>query len=102
MDLFETMRNRRSARAFKPALVPREIIENILELIINAPSANNLQPWGFIVVADEEKDRLSRKLIKAYKENQIRCISSSNSTVGEEVNHERYRTPPNTIKVISE
>jgi len=77
MDLFETMRNRRSARAFKPALVPREIIENVLELTINAPSANNLQPWEFIVVADEEKDRLSRKLIKAYKEKQISCGSGA-------------------------
>lgn len=77
MDLFEAMRDRRSVRAFKPAPVPREIIEGILELTINAPSANNLQPWEFTVVANEEKDRLSRKLIKAYKEKQISCGSGA-------------------------
>ena len=48
MDLFEAMRDRGSVRAFRPAPVPREIIEGILELTINAPSANNLQPWEFI------------------------------------------------------
>ena len=73
MDLFEAMRDRRSVRAFKPAPVPREIIEEILRLTIHAPSAINLQPWEFIVVAGEEKERLSRKLIKAYKEKQISC-----------------------------
>ncbi|MCJ7517426.1 MAG: nitroreductase, partial [Methanomassiliicoccales archaeon] len=33
----------------------------------------NLQPWEFIVVVGEEKDRLSRRLIKAYREKQISC-----------------------------
>jgi nitroreductase len=77
MDLLEAMSNRRSVRAFKPTAVPRDIIEEILELTVNAPSANNLQPWEFIVVADEEKDRLSRTLIKAYKEKQISCGSGA-------------------------
>ncbi len=75
MDVLEAIRERRSIRAFKPVSVPRETIEEILKLTINAPSANNLQPWEFIVVMDDEKDRLSRRLIKAYKEKQISCGS---------------------------
>ncbi|MEE8414226.1 MAG: nitroreductase, partial [Dehalococcoidales bacterium] len=66
-----------SVRAFKPDPVPNEMIEQILNLTINAPSANNLQPWEFIVVAGEEKDRLSRSLIKAYEEKQISCGSGA-------------------------
>ena len=77
MDVFETIRERRSARAFKPGLIPKETIEEILRLTINAPSANNLQPWEFVVVMDKEKDRLSRKLIKAFKEKQISCGSGA-------------------------
>ncbi len=77
MDLFEAVRGRRSIRAFKPNPVPRKTIEDILELTINAPSANNLQPWEFVVVADEEKDRLSRTLIKAYRDKQIACGSGA-------------------------
>jgi nitroreductase len=77
MDTLKTIRERRSARAFQPVPVPRETVEEILRLTINAPSANNLQPWEFVVVMDEEKERLSRKLLKAYKEKQISCGSGA-------------------------
>jgi nitroreductase len=77
MDALKTIRERRSARAFQPVPVPRETVEEILKLTINAPSANNLQPWEFVVVMDEEKDRLSRRLLKAYKEKQISCGSGA-------------------------
>jgi nitroreductase len=77
MDTLKTIRERRSARAFLPVPVPREKIEEILKLTINAPSANNLQPWEFVVVMDEEKERLSRRLLKAYKEKQISCGSGA-------------------------
>jgi nitroreductase len=77
MDTLKTIRERRSARAVQAVPVPREKIEEILELAVNAPSANNLQPWEFVVVMDEEKERLSRKLIKAYKEKQISCGSGA-------------------------
>jgi nitroreductase len=77
MDVFDTMRDRRSARAFKPDSVPKEKIEEILKLTINAPSANNLQPWEFVVVMDEEKDRLSRKLTRAYREKHLSCGSGA-------------------------
>ena len=73
MDLFQAIRERKSIRAFKPDPIPKETIEEILRLTIHAPSAINLQPWEFFVVTDEEKERLSRKLIKAYREKQISC-----------------------------
>ena len=73
MELFQVISERKSIRAFKPAPVPRDKIEEILRLTVHAPSAINLQPWEFIVVAGEEKDRLSRTLSKAYKEKQISC-----------------------------
>ena len=73
MELLEVMKERKSIRAFKPDPIPREKIEEILRLTIHAPSAINLQPWEFIVVTGEEKERLSRRLIKAYREKQIGC-----------------------------
>lgn len=77
MDLFQAMRERRSRRAFKPDPVPLEIIERIIGLAVNAPSANNLQPWEFTVVVDEERKRLSRTLGKAYRERQVSCGSGA-------------------------
>jgi nitroreductase len=73
MDLAKAMEERRSVRAFKPDPVPKEKIEAILRLALRAPSAINLQPWELIVVTGEEKERLSRRLMKAYRERQIAC-----------------------------
>jgi nitroreductase len=67
MDTLKTIRERRSARAFRPVPIPKETVEEILKLTINAPSANNLQPWEFVVVMDEEKERLSRRLLRGGK-----------------------------------
>jgi nitroreductase len=73
MDLLKVIQERKSLRAFKPDPIPRDRIEEILKLTIYAPSATNLQPWEFIIVTGEEKERLSRRLIKAYRERQISC-----------------------------
>lgn len=73
MDLLQAIRERKSTRVFSPAPLAKETIEQILTLTIRAPSAINLQPWEFYVVADEEKNRLSRRLMKAFKERHISC-----------------------------
>ncbi len=75
MDVIETIKERRSKRAFLPDAVSREAIEQILKLAVNAPSANNLQPWECVIVMDKEKDRLSRVLTRAYSEKQLACDS---------------------------
>jgi F420 biosynthesis protein FbiB-like protein len=46
------LRSRRSVRRFKPDPVPAPVIERVLETATYAPSAHNLQPWRFAVVAD--------------------------------------------------
>jgi len=73
MDLIKAIEERKSIRAFKPDPVPRETVEKLLNLAIHAPSAINLQSWEFTVLMRQERERLSRRLIKAYKEKQISC-----------------------------
>ena len=73
MDLIKAIQERKSIRAFRPDPIPKEKIEAVLNLAIHAPSAINLQPWEFIVVVGEERERLSRRLMKAYREKQISC-----------------------------
>jgi len=48
-------RSRRSVRRFADRPVEREKIEACLEAARRAPSADNLQPWRFIVFDDPEK-----------------------------------------------
>jgi nitroreductase len=73
MDLIRAILDRKSIRTFKPDPIPREKVEEILKLAIHAPSAVNLQPWEFTVVAGEERERLSRTLLKAYQEKRVSC-----------------------------
>lgn len=54
MDLFEAIQTRKSIRRYKQTSVPDEDIRTILDAGRWAPSANNTQPWSFIVIKDRE------------------------------------------------
>jgi nitroreductase len=51
MNILEAIRNRKSIRKFKTDQVPKEVIKEILEIAVRAPSALNTQPWEFTVLA---------------------------------------------------
>jgi nitroreductase len=57
MGLFEAMYSARALRRMKPDPVPQEIITEILDAAIRAPSAGNSQLWAFLVVRDAEQRR---------------------------------------------
>jgi len=73
MDVIGAMKERRSTRGFLKKPVERETLEKLLSLATQAPSAINLQPWEFTVVSGEEKERLSRLLVKRMRERNISC-----------------------------
>ncbi|MEM3054418.1 MAG: nitroreductase family protein [Candidatus Bathyarchaeia archaeon] len=67
MNVTEVIKSRRSVRKFKPAKIPREMIENILDLARWAPSAHNSQPWRCVVVDDEKvKEKLAEEMGKKW------------------------------------
>jgi nitroreductase len=59
MELLQGIETRRSYRAFKPNLIPKEIIEKILEAGRRSPSCSNSQPWEVVVVTGDKKNELS-------------------------------------------
>jgi nitroreductase len=73
MELIDIIKERKSIRAFKADTIPRETVAEIITIAAKAPSAINLQPWELTVVMNEERERLSRRLLKAYREKQISC-----------------------------
>ena len=73
MDLKEAMETRSSSRVFSNKLVEKEVVEEMLLMASSAPSALNLQPWEVVVVAGEEKQRLSNVIVKAYAEKAVPC-----------------------------
>jgi nitroreductase len=46
---------RRTTKKFKPDPIPENILEQLIELTIAAPSSYNLQPWRIVLVDDPEK-----------------------------------------------
>jgi len=72
MDFLDLVRTRQSVREYLNKSVEREKIERCLEAARLAPSANNSQPWRFIVIDDP-------KLKKAVaRETFSRLISFNN------------------------
>jgi nitroreductase len=53
-DFFSVIRTQRAHRAFTDEPVPDEVVERVLEAATYAPSAENLQPWVFVVVRDAD------------------------------------------------
>ena len=53
MDLFDAIKGRKSIRRFKQTPVSEEDIRKILDAGRLAPSANNSQPWRFVVIRDK-------------------------------------------------
>ncbi|HVV66258.1 MAG TPA: nitroreductase [Rhizomicrobium sp.] len=62
MKVSDAIASRKSIRAFKPDPVPRETIEEILELASRAPSGGNLQPWKVYVVIGAAREELIRRV----------------------------------------
>jgi nitroreductase len=55
MDALEVLFTRRSIRRYTNEPVSPEDLNTMLDAAMNAPSANNRQPWHFIVVTDRDK-----------------------------------------------
>jgi nitroreductase len=58
MDIFDVIRERRSVRCFLPDPVDRARLERVVEAAGWAPSGYNSQPWRFIVVSGDVRDRV--------------------------------------------
>ena len=54
MDAMDAISSRRSIRKYTKEAVPEDIINQLLEAAMSAPSAGNEKPWHFIVVNDRQ------------------------------------------------
>jgi len=68
MELWQAITERKSVRAFKPDPVLRALIEKVLGAGMLAPSSANMQPWEFVVICGEQKDKLSQSLLQVFSD----------------------------------
>ena len=67
MDVREAVMTRRSIRAFRPDPVSRELLDEILQKALWAPSWGNTQAWGLTIVAGEALDRIKEEYVERTK-----------------------------------
>jgi nitroreductase len=58
LDCLKLLASRQSIRKFTDAPVSAEVIDDIIKMALQAPSAGNRQPWRIVVVHD--RDRLEQ------------------------------------------
>jgi nitroreductase len=89
MDIFEAIQGRKSIRRFEQAPVPDEEIRKILDAGRLAPSANNTQPWRFIVIRNRTvlnqmgnavRQMIDRMIPYAESEQQAQRLAAYKST----------------------
>jgi nitroreductase len=65
---FDLVRSQRACRSFTDEPVPDDLVERVLEAATFAPSAENRQPWVFVVVRDAAtRDRIGRLTRAAWE-----------------------------------
>ncbi|MDF1666454.1 MAG: nitroreductase family protein, partial [Planctomycetota bacterium] len=65
-SLRSIMESRRSVRSFASKPVPKELVTELLEAAVTAPSASNKQPWRFLVLQSQSlKDQLAETIREA-------------------------------------
>jgi len=56
-DFLDLVKNRRSVRAYRDESLNEEMLQTILEVMMNAPSAGNLQAYKVVIVRDEARKK---------------------------------------------
>lgn len=54
MDIFDAIKGRRSVRYYQDRPVPGDVVQELLEFAVYAPSGSNRQPWRFALVEDRD------------------------------------------------
>ena len=69
MELTEAVVSRRSVRRYTDESVSREVLEELLQTACWAPSADNAQPWYFVVLTQaEDIERMRQTMERVSKE----------------------------------
>ena len=68
MEIVEAIRQRKSIRAFKSDPVPKEIMKEIMELALRAPSWANTQPWEFDIVTGKKLEEIKQAFVEKVEE----------------------------------
>jgi len=79
MKIGEAIVQRRSIRKYKPEPVPRELVGQVLEAATLAPSGKNAQPWEFVVLEGEDKEKIAELMVSAAEQLEAMAYKSGSA-----------------------
>lgn len=71
IELGAAIRNRRAVfpPMFNDRVIRQEVIDDLLELANWAPTHKRTEPWRFVVIAGDQKEKMGGLAAEAYKDN---------------------------------
>lgn len=72
MDVIEAIRERKAVRAFKPDPVSLDMLKQIIEQALRAPSWANTQPWEFAIVTGKQLEEIKKGFLERESKNLYR------------------------------
>jgi coenzyme F420-0:L-glutamate ligase/coenzyme F420-1:gamma-L-glutamate ligase len=89
--LLDFLRSRRTVRTFRPEPIPPQVVAQMLEVAVYAPSAHNLQPWRFVLLESEAaRHHLAEALSTALRRD-MQAQGASESAIEARVQRSRRR-----------
>lgn len=64
MDLVDAINTRKTYRGYKTDPIPNDILRQIMQLALRAPSWANTQPWEFAVVTGENLEQIKQGFLQ--------------------------------------
>ncbi len=81
-ELFDVVHAQRACRRFSDAAVDDELVERVLDAATFAPSAENRQPWAFVVVREDQRRAVIGELTRRAWEGGGRAVSEGRLAPG--------------------
>lgn len=97
MEVLHAIQSRRSIRRFKADPLTPEIVNDIIDAARLAPSGKNRQPWRFVVVRGDEREKMSACLQEGLR----RSIENGHPTGSAGNTFRIMREAPVTVFVFS-
>ncbi len=72
MNVSDAIKSRFTCRSFKPELVSKEKITQILEIALHSPSWANTQPWEIYVANADKLDKIKAEYLEYFNQNKPR------------------------------
>ena len=81
MEFKDVIEKRRSIRKFTSDEVDNKLLVELIRLATLAPSAHNRQPWKFMIVKGDKKDKIVSMMNEFYNDNKERVSNTMPFTI---------------------